>query len=82
MFDKLKQINQIRQLQSAIKQERVEIEKQGVRVIMRGDFEIEGLMLNPGLDTKTQEKLLMQCINEAKEKIQGILAKNFAGQLF
>ena len=82
MFDKLKQINEIRQLQSAIKQERVQIEKQGVRVIMRGDFEIEGLMLNPALDTKTQEKLLMQCFNEAKGKIQGILAKNFAGKLF
>ena len=82
MFDKLKQINEIRQLQNAIKQERVEIEKQGVRVGMRGDFEIESIRLNPALDTTTQEKLLMQCINEAKQKIQAVLAKNFAGKLF
>ena len=82
MFDKLKQINEIRQLQNAIKQERVEVEKQGVRVSMRGDFEIENIVLNPGLDTKMQEKILMQCINEAKQKIQAVLAKNFAGKLF
>ena len=82
MFDKLKQINEIRQLQNTIKQERVEVEKQGVRVTMRGDFEIEHLTLNPELDTKTQEKMVMQCINEAKQKIQGILAKSFAGKLF
>ena len=72
----------MRQLQNAIKQERVEVEKQGVRVSMRGDFEIESIMLNPVLDTKTQEKLLMQCMNEAKQNIQQILAKNFAGKLF
>ena len=82
MFDKLKQINEIRQLQNVIKQERVEVEKQGVRVAMRGDFEIENIVLNPGLDTKTQEKILMQCINEAKKKIQAVLAKNFAGKFF
>ena len=82
MFDKLKQINQLRQIQAAIKQERVEVEKQGVRVTMRGDFDVESLTLNPDLDTLTQSKVVMQCMNEAKQKIQTILAKNFAGQLY
>ena len=82
MFDKLKQINEIRQLQNAIKEQRVEVENQGVTVIMRGDFEIEHLMLNPHLDIKTQEKAIMQCMNEAKQKIQTILAKSFAEKLF
>ena len=81
MFDKLKQINQLRQIQAAIKQQRVEVEKQGVRVTMRGDFDVESLTLNPELDTLTQSKVVMQCMNEAKQKIQTILAKNFAGQL-
>ena len=82
MFDKLKQMNQIRAMQQAIKQQRVEIEKQGVKVAMRGDFEIQSITLNSELDTKTQEKVLMQAINEAKDKIQAILAKDLAGKFF
>ena len=82
MFDKLKQINQLRQLQSQIKQERAEVEKNGVRVVMTGEFEVVEISLNPELDAKTQEKLLMQVLNDARTKIQTTLAKNFAGQLF
>ena len=82
MFDKLKQINQLRSLQQAIKQQRVEAEVQGVRVTMRGDFEIENIMLNPDLDIKQQEKAIMKCMNEAKQKIQTMLAKNFGDKLF
>ena len=82
MFDKLKQMNQIRAMQQAIKQQRVEIEKQGIKVAMRGDFEIQSIALNPELDVKTQEKVLMQAINEAKDKIQAILAKDLAGKFF
>ncbi|MBI4225242.1 MAG: YbaB/EbfC family nucleoid-associated protein [Candidatus Sungbacteria bacterium] len=82
MFDKLKQINQLRQLQNQIKQQRVEVEKNGIRLVMTGEFEVVEISLNPELDAKTQEKLLMQLLNEARTKIQTILAKNFAGQLF
>ncbi len=82
MFDKLKQINQLRSLQQAIKQQRVEAEVQGVRVTMRGDFEIESITLNSDLDITQQEKAIMKCINEAKQKIQNMLAKNFGDKLF
>ena len=82
MFDKLKQLNEIRAMQQAIKQKRTEAEMQGVTVAMRGDFEIESIRLNPDLDIKTQEKVLMRCINEAKEKMQKILAKDLAGKFF
>ncbi len=80
MFDKLKQINELRHIQQQIKQQRVETEKQGIKVAMRGDFQVESITLNPALDTRTQEKLLVQCINEAKDKIQQMLAKDFAGK--
>ena len=82
MFDKLKQINQLRQLQNQIKQQCVEVEKNGIRLVMTGEFEVAELSLNTELDTKMQEKLLMQLFNDARTKIQTILAKNFAGQLF
>lgn len=82
MFDKLKQINQLRQLQSRIRQQRAEVEKNGVRVVMSGEFEVIEISLNPELDAKAQERLLMELFNDARGKIQSMLAKNFAGQLF
>lgn len=82
MFDKLKQINQLRAMQQQIKQQRVEAEEQGIKVVMRGDFEIEKIELNPALDIHSQEKALIRCINDAKDKIQTLLARDFAGKFF
>ena len=82
MFDKLKQMNQLRQMQQTIKQQRAEAEKQGVRIVIRGDFEVESIMLNPELDIKSQERAVLQCMNEAKQKIQTMLAKDFASKIF
>lgn len=82
MFDTLKQINQIRAMQQQLKQQRVEVEQQGIKVAMRGDFQIESIQLNPALDIRAQEKALIACINDAKDKIQTLLAKDFAGKLF
>ncbi|MDP3770431.1 MAG: YbaB/EbfC family nucleoid-associated protein [Candidatus Sungbacteria bacterium] len=82
MFDKLKQINQLRAMQQTIKQQRAEAEKQGVRIVMRGDFEVESVTLNPELDIKSQEQIVLSCMNEAKQKIQTMLAKNLASQIF
>ena len=82
MFDKLKQINQLRQMQQTIKQQRAEAENHGVRIVMRGDFEVESVTLNPALDIKSQERAVLECMNEAKQKIQTMLAKSLAGQIF
>lgn len=82
MFDKLKQINQLRQMQETIKQQHAEAENQGVRIVMRGDFEVESITLNPALDIKSQERAVLSCMNEAKQKIQTMLAKSLAGQIF
>lgn len=81
MFDKLKQLNELRKLQKQIKEQRVEVEKNGVRVVMRGDFEVEQIRLNPNLDLRAQEKALMAALNDARSQMQQILAKNFAGSL-
>lgn len=82
MFDKLKKINELRNLQNNIKKERVEVEKNGVKIVLDGTFDIVELTLNPALDAKSQEKLVKDCFAEAKNKIQAIIAKNFAGNLF
>jgi len=82
MFDKLKQLNQIRELQAKLKQEKVDVTESGVRVVMNGEFEVLELSLNPELNTETQAEAVKKCLNEARSQIQKRLASSMAGQLF
>lgn len=79
MFDKFKQLAQMKSLQDEIKNSRVEYEKQGIKVVMKGDFSIEEIILNPSLSQQDQEKILKECINEANHKAQMLAAQKFAG---
>ncbi len=79
MFDKLKQIQELRKIQSAAKEEKAKVEKNGVRVILNGNFEIEKINLNPELSREIQEKVLEECLNKAIKKIQLSLAQKFSG---
>ena len=81
MFDKLKQLNDLRKIQQTIKEHKVETEKNGVTVALRGDFEVLSITLNPSLDIRTQEQALIAALNDARDKMQHILAQQFAGQL-
>ncbi|MDD5606816.1 MAG: YbaB/EbfC family nucleoid-associated protein [Candidatus Pacebacteria bacterium] len=78
MFDKFKQLQKARELQNALSQERAEVEKQGIKVIVTGTMKIDSITLNPGLDQTTQEQLLKECINEAMQKIQMIAAQKMS----
>lgn len=79
MFDKFKQLAQMKSLQDEIKNSRVEYEKQGVKVVMRGDFSVEEIILNSDLSKGEQEKILKECLNEANHKAQVLAAQKFAG---
>jgi len=79
MFDKFKQLAQMKSLQDEIKNSRVEYEKQGIKVVMRGDFFVEEIILNPDLSKNEQEKILKECLNEANRKAQTLAAQKFAG---
>lgn len=79
MFDKLKQIKQLREMQNIIKKERVEIEKNGIKVIVNGKFEIEEICLNKELNYEEQEKVLKDCLNQAIKEIQLLIARKFSG---
>ena len=70
MFDKLRQLKQIKDIQDALKKEVVEIEKEGIKVQMNGKMEVEQITLNPALEKGEQEKILKECFNEAIKKIQ------------
>lgn len=78
MFDQLKQLKQLKDIQDQLKKEKVEIEKNGVKVEMNGKMEIEDISLNPELGIEQQEKAVKDCVNEAVRKIQMNLAQKMS----
>jgi DNA-binding protein YbaB len=70
MFDQLKQLQQLKELKDALEQERKEVEQEGVKVLVNGKMEIEGVKLNPELSVDRQEELVKVCFNEAIREIQ------------
>jgi DNA-binding protein YbaB len=75
IFDKFKQIAELKKLQDNLKKENITIEKDGVSVVMNGNFEVENLKLNPTLDTEKQQEVLKRCLNEAREGVQKKMAQ-------
>ncbi|MFH1175318.1 MAG: YbaB/EbfC family nucleoid-associated protein [bacterium] len=82
MFDKLKEINKLRELKNQLKEEKTEAEKDGVKVIVNGNMEIEEVDLNPDLDLKRQSKAVKNAVNDAMRKAQISAAKKMKGMDF
>ncbi len=80
MFDQLKQLNKIRELQNKLKQEKVTSEKEGTSLTINGQFDLLEIKLNPEHSADKQEKLIKDCFTDAKNKIQKNLASSMAGQ--
>ncbi len=70
MFDKLKKVNELRKLKNSLKDEYSEVEKNGVRVKVNGQMQIEEVEISPELTKKKQEDTLAVCINDALQKVQ------------
>jgi len=81
MFEKLKQIAQLKSLQDKIKRETVTVEINGVKITMDGSFDVLDIQLNPALDIKSQESAIKQCLAEAKSKLQAAMAKSLSGMI-
>lgn len=79
MIDKIKQLMQLKNLQDAIKKEKFEAEKDGIKIIINGGFNVEEIILNPNLDKEQQEKVLRDCLNEAVKKVQASMLQRFSG---
>ncbi len=79
MFDKIKQMQQLKEMQESIKKERIEKEENGNRVVVNGRFEVEEISLNPQMEQDLQEKALKKCFNEAVKEVQKIVAQKFSG---
>ena len=75
MFDQLKQLQQLREMKNALEKERKEVEQEGVKVLVNGKMEIEGIKLNPELSVERQEELVKACFNQAIKEIQKEVAQ-------
>jgi len=70
MFDSLKKLKELKELSDLVSNQKIEIEKKGVRLVVNGKMEIEEIKLNPELPKEEQEKVLKDCFNEAMKKFQ------------
>lgn len=75
MFDKLKQLNELRKLQGEFKKEKLTVDRGGVSVTLNGNFEVEDIKLNAELSIEDQQNTLKDALNEARESIQKKLAQ-------
>ncbi|RJQ31534.1 YbaB/EbfC family DNA-binding protein [Candidatus Parcubacteria bacterium] len=81
MFDKLKQLNELRKMKNAIQAESVEVEKNGVRIKINGSLNIEDISISPEAMDDSLPKTIKQCFNDAVGKMQMILAQKFSGMM-
>lgn len=79
MFQKLKQLKQLKDLHNSLGKEKMEVEKDGIKVTINGKIEIENIQLNSELAIDRQKKILKDCINDAVRKIQVKVAQKMSG---
>lgn len=90
LFTKLKQIQELKKKASEIKnllaEEKIEINKEGVRIVINGNQEILELKISEDLlkveNKEKLEQLLQNIINEALKKIQRIMAEKIKNSGF
>ena len=70
MFDKAKMLAQAYKLKKAIESESIEVEENGIKVVVSGDQKIKFLSVN-GIENK----ILVDTINKATKKSQEMAAK-------
>ena len=75
MFDKLKQLNDLKKMKGVLEKERQTVEREGVKVTVNGKMEIEEIVLNPDLDLERQASVVKGCFNDAMKQIQMEAAK-------
>ncbi len=75
MFEQLKQIGKLKAVQNSLSEEKVEIEKSGIKVVLDGNLKVVSIDLNPALKKEEKERILKECLNEGTEKIKASMAK-------
>ena len=76
MFEKFKEAKQLQQLQAIIKKQRVDVEKNGVKMGMNGSMEVEYVKLDPEMSHEKLEKAVKECFNAATKELRKLIAQN------
>lgn len=79
MFEKLKQLKELKDIKDSLSKERIEVEREGIKVALNGNLEIQEIILNQEMDKETQERVLRDCLNEGVKKVQFAMAQKFKG---
>ncbi|EKD24367.1 MAG: hypothetical protein ACD_81C00037G0004 [uncultured bacterium] len=78
MFDSFKQLKQLKELQSAIQQEEVTVERDGVTISMNGAFEVKKVTISEDIAAAKLEGIMKDTFNDAVKKAQQAIAGRFA----
>lgn len=81
MFDKLKQINELRKMKNAIAEETAETERNGIKIKINGSFTVEEILISPEAMNNDLAKNIKYCFNDVLSKMQSNLAKKFSGMM-
>lgn len=79
-FDILKNFGKLKELHDKLSNEKIVIERDGIKLVMNGKMEIEDLVLNPELPVVKQQQILKQCFNTAVREIQMALFKKISNE--
>lgn len=76
MFDKLKDLKKLKDLDSALAKEMIEKEKEGIKIVVNGRGDVERIFLGAGLEK--QEKILKELLNSASTEAKMKMARRAA----
>ncbi len=79
MFDKLKQLGQLKSLQEEMKAQKFEVSQLGVKAVVNGSLVVEEISL---LDENVSGEAVKDCVNEAIKKAQQAMAQKMMGMGF
>ena len=82
MFKLLKQAremqSQMKKIQEELKDKTIQIDSQGVRIVMNGKQEVQSVTIAPeilaGISAEKLEKIMLRAFNEAISKSQDLMA--------
>jgi DNA-binding protein YbaB len=78
MLDKIGQIKKLKNIHDSLVKEIVEVERDGLKIVINGKMEIKEIKLNESMPIKEQEILIKDLTNEAFHKIQKLAAQKIS----
>lgn len=79
MFNKLKHLKDMRSqaktMQNALAEEKIDVEKNGVKLNLNGNMEILDLQITEDMDKEKTAKAVKEAVNDGIKKAQKVMAK-------